>query len=197
VGEQRVRIVAGEWRGRRLDAVKGSDTRPTADRVREAVFSSLASLLGPSLGAARVLDAFAGTGALGLEALSRGAATATFVESDGRARVTLEGNVRALGADARSRIVAGDAFTLAPRAGLPGGPFGLILLDPPYRIEAARVRKLLEDLRAQGLAAAGTAVVWEHASGTDASWPDGFEARAGKRYGSTAVDIAVVTADGT
>jgi 16S rRNA (guanine966-N2)-methyltransferase len=190
VGEQRVRIVAGEWRGRRIAAPKGSATRPTSDRVREALFSSLTSLLGPSLGVPNVLDAFAGTGALGLEALSRGAASATMVESDREARRVLEANACELGAAGRARIVAGDAFGLAAHGALPGGPFGLILLDPPYRIEAARVRKLLEDLRVQALLTPGATVVWEHGTGTAPVWPDGFEVLVTKRYGSTAVDIA-------
>jgi 16S rRNA (guanine966-N2)-methyltransferase len=188
-----MRIVAGEWGGRRIEAPKGRETRPTSDRVREALFGSLGSLLGPALAGARVLDAFAGTGALGLEALSRGASAATFVESDRAARAALTANATALAAGARANIVAGDAFKLAPLGGLPGGPFGLILLDPPYRIDTACVRQLLEDLVTGGALHEGAVVAWEHASDMDTSWPEGFDVRTEKRYGSTALDIAVMT----
>lgn len=190
MGERGVRIVAGEWRGRRIEAPRGDRTRPTQDRVREALFSMLTSLLGPGLGGVRVLDAFAGSGALGLEALSRGASSAVFVESERAARAALSANAATLGAQDRTRIVAGDAFVLAARGGLPGGPFGLILLDPPYRIEAARVAGLLERLSATGAVTEGAAVVWEHACEVPVQWPRGFEPASAKRYGSTAIDIA-------
>lgn len=186
-----MRIVAGEWRGRRIEAPKGRVTRPTSDRVREALFSSLTSLLGPGLGGVRVLDPFAGSGALALEALSRGASRAVAVEGDRDARRTLEANALALGAASRLRVVAGDAFKLAAHGGLPDTPFGLILLDPPYRIEPVRVAGLLADLTASGAVDGGAAVAWEHASDTPASWPEGFDVRTTKRYGSTALDIAV------
>jgi 16S rRNA (guanine966-N2)-methyltransferase len=188
-----MRIVAGEWRGRRVEAPKGTSTRPTSDRVREALFSSLTSLLGPGLGGVVVLDAFAGSGALGLEALSRGASAAVFVESDRAALKALDTNVRVLGAGSRARICAGDAFVSAARGATPGGPFGLILLDPPYRIDTARVRQLLEELAAGGALSEGAVVSWEHASDVDASWPLGFHPKTSKRYGSTALDIAVMT----
>lgn len=192
VGERGVRIVAGEWRGRRIVAPKGRTTRPTSDRVREALFSSLGSLLGPALGGQAVLDAFAGSGALGFEALSRGALRSVFIESDAEARRALQENAEDLCAGSRARIVAGDAFALARRGGLPDGPFGLILLDPPYRIDAARVEQFLEDLVAAGLVARDGVVAWEHASDVPVSWPAGFDAHASKRYGSTALDVAVV-----
>jgi 16S rRNA (guanine966-N2)-methyltransferase len=186
-----MRIVAGDWRGRRIAAPKGEGTRPTSDRVREALFSSLTVLLGPGLGGRSVLDPFAGSGALGLEALSRGAAHATFIEHERRAREALEDNAEALKAAARARIIAGDAFAVASHGPVPGGPFGLILLDPPYRIDAARTRQLLEDLAEAGALTDDAVVTWEHAAGAGVSWPDGLEPRASKRYGSTAVDIAV------
>jgi 16S rRNA (guanine966-N2)-methyltransferase len=125
-----VRIVAGAWRGRRLAAPSGPATRPTADRVRQALFDML--LHAPWGGRARiegaaVLDAFAGTGALGLEALSRGAATATFIECDRAARAVLRANIAACGANDRTRVLAADA-TRPPA----GTPCGLVFLDPPY-----------------------------------------------------------------
>jgi 16S rRNA (guanine966-N2)-methyltransferase len=121
-----MRIIAGEWRGRVIEAPPGSATRPTADRVREALFSMLASRLG-SLEDLRVADLFAGSGALGLEALSRGAASATFVESAPQALAALRRNVEKLGASARVRVIAGSALAL-PQS----DAFHLILADPPY-----------------------------------------------------------------
>jgi len=121
-----VRIIAGEWRGRPIEAPPGSATRPTADRARETLFSMLASRLGTFEGL-RVADLFAGSGALGLEALSRGAASATFVESDARAMASIRRNAEKLGATARVQFVAGSALVL-PRS----VPFDLIFADPPY-----------------------------------------------------------------
>jgi 16S rRNA (guanine966-N2)-methyltransferase len=128
-----VRIIAGEWRGRRIQAPPGQGTRPTTDRVREAWMSALA----PEIPEARVLDLFAGSGALGLEALSRGAEHATFVESAAPALRALRANLEALGAGERATVVRGDALRFLD--GLEPGAFDLALADPPY---------------AQGLAAA-------------------------------------------
>ena len=121
-----MRIIAGEWRGRRIEAPPGMDTRPTADRVRETLFSMLASRLG-SFEELRVADLFAGSGALGLEALSRGAAHATFVESDAAAGRIIRANAERLGAPERIRLLGGSALAL-PKA----EPFDLIFADPPY-----------------------------------------------------------------
>jgi 16S rRNA (guanine966-N2)-methyltransferase len=119
-----MRIIAGAWRGRSLEAPPGLATRPTADRVRETLFSMLASRLG-SFVELRVADLFAGSGALGLEALSRGAASATFVEQDRAAIAVIRRNAARLGAEVQ--LVAGSALAL-PRS----APFDLILADPPY-----------------------------------------------------------------
>ena len=121
-----MRIIAGEWRGRRLVAPEGMETRPTSDRVREALFSMLASRLG-SFDQLRVADFYAGSGALGLEALSRGAAFACFVAQDPRAIAALRANVAAVGAGERCRIAARSLEALPPEQ-----PFDLILADPPY-----------------------------------------------------------------
>lgn len=121
-----MRIIAGAWRGRQIEAPPGQSTRPTGDRVRETLFSMLASRLG-SFEQLRVADLFAGSGALGLEALSRGAALATFVENDARATAILKRNADKLGATDRVRVVTGSALAL-PRS----EPFDLILADPPY-----------------------------------------------------------------
>jgi 16S rRNA (guanine966-N2)-methyltransferase len=121
-----MRIVAGEWGGRRIEAPKGRDTRPTTDRVREAWMAALQD----EIPGARVLDLFAGSGALGLEALSRGAAHATFVENAPDALRTLNANISTLGADERARVVRTDALRYA--ASLDLGAFDVALADPPY-----------------------------------------------------------------
>jgi len=121
-----MRIIAGEWRGRAIEAPSGRSTRPTADRVRETLFSMLSSRLG-SFDDLRVADLFAGSGALGLEALSRGAASATFVEADAAAAVAIRRNLEKLGATDRARVIAGSALAL-PRS----EAFDLIFADPPY-----------------------------------------------------------------
>jgi 16S rRNA (guanine966-N2)-methyltransferase len=118
-----VRVVAGQFRGRRLSAPAGRSTRPTADRVREALFS----ILGP-LDGVRVLDLFAGSGALGIEALSRGAEAAVFVDSDPRAMAAIRRNLDAIGVDAP--VHRRDA--LAYLSAATDAPFGLVFLDPPY-----------------------------------------------------------------
>jgi 16S rRNA (guanine966-N2)-methyltransferase len=121
-----MRIIAGEWRRRPLVAPAGQATRPTADRVRETLFSMLASRLGTFEGL-RVADLFAGSGALGFEALSRGAAMVTFVESDAKAIAAIRANAAALKAEDRIRVLGGSALAL-PRS----EPFDLVFADPPY-----------------------------------------------------------------
>ena len=121
-----MRIIAGKWRGRPIEAPPGSSTRPTADRVRETLFSMLTSRLG-SFEELRVADLFAGSGALGFEALSRGAAWVTFVESDTRAAAIIRRNAERLGATDQLQLLSGSALAL-PRS----AAFDLILADPPY-----------------------------------------------------------------
>lgn len=127
-----MRIIAGEWRGRKLVAPKGDTTRPTADRTRERLFSMLTSRLGDFEGL-QVLDLFAGSGALGLEALSRGAAHCTFVEQDRAALDVLEKNIATLGADADVKI--GSVLHL----GQARQTYDLVLMDPPYKTGAGAV----------------------------------------------------------
>jgi 16S rRNA (guanine966-N2)-methyltransferase len=129
-----LRIIAGEWRGRKLQAPAGDTTRPTADRTRETLFSMLASRLG-SFEGLFVADLFAGSGALGLEALSRGAARAVFVEQDADALKALRANVAALGAQARCDVRAASVMALAATT----LPADLLLLDPPYETGAGAV----------------------------------------------------------
>ncbi len=124
-----MRIIAGRYKGRRLTAPPGIDTRPTSDRARQALFDTLmhAPWAEGAVHGTAVLDVFAGTGALGLEALSRGAASAAFIESGRPALVALRANIAACGAGALCRVVAADALT-PPR----GAASGLVFLDPPY-----------------------------------------------------------------
>ncbi|MFO6447611.1 16S rRNA (guanine(966)-N(2))-methyltransferase RsmD [Erythrobacter sp. NE805] len=129
-----MRIVAGEWRGRKLAAPKGDATRPTADRARETLFAMLTSRLGDFDGL-QVADLFAGSGALGLEALSRGAAQCLFVEQDRAAVEVIRANIAALSAQARTRVEAGSVMALRAAA----APLDLILADPPYGTGAGEV----------------------------------------------------------
>ena len=129
-----MRIISGQWRSRPIVAPKGDTTRPTADRTRETLFSMLASRLG-SFEELAVLDLFAGSGALGLEALSRGAATCTFVEHDAAALKALESNIEKLGAKAQSDVRKSSVLSLGSAI----KPFDVILMDPPYASGAGSV----------------------------------------------------------
>jgi 16S rRNA (guanine966-N2)-methyltransferase len=199
-----MRIVAGAWRGRRLLAPLDAATRPTADRVRQALFDML--LHAPwggraAIDGALVLDAFAGTGALGLEALSRGAAHATFIERDGAALAALRTNIAACGATDRARVIAGDAL-VPPRA--PAG-CGLVFLDPPYEraLPAGRdgscspygrrskgevsITAILAGLRSAGWIAPNALIVAETAR--DAPNPAGIEPLAARTHGLARIMI--------
>src|SRR5215204_441730 len=125
-----MRIVGGRLRGRALAAPKSHAVRPTADRLREALFNILVHAYGDPVSGARVLDLFAGTGALGLEAMSRGAAFALFVDDGAEARALIRGNVEALGLGGTTRIFRRDAAKLGPAH--PVEPFSLVFADPPY-----------------------------------------------------------------
>jgi len=151
-----MRIVAGEWRRRLLQAPPGEATRPTADRTRETLFAMLASRLGSFEGLA-VADLFAGSGALGLEALSRGAATCLFVEHDPAAIRALRANIAALRAQPRCEVRAGSVMQLGPAK----TPYDLILLDPPYHSGAGAVA--LDRLARLGWIGEGTWVALETA----------------------------------
>src|SRR6201981_3442252 len=125
-----MRVVGGRLRGRNLASPASREIRPTADRLRESVFNILIHAYGDPIQGARVLDLFAGTGALGIEAVSRGAAFALFVDNGTEARALLRNNVEALGLGGVTKVFRRDAGVLAP--GLPVEPFSLVFLDPPY-----------------------------------------------------------------
>ncbi|WP_424892889.1 16S rRNA (guanine(966)-N(2))-methyltransferase RsmD [Streptomyces sp. XH2] len=175
------RVIAGTAGGRRLSVPPGTGTRPTSDRAREGLFSTLESLLG-TLHGTRVLDLYGGSGAVGLEALSRGAAHVLLVESDARAVRTIRENVRTLGlpgAEVRAgkaeQIVAGPA---------PSTPYDVVFLDPPYAVTDEALREILLTLRAGGwLADEALATVERSTRGGEFPWPDGFEALRARRYG--------------
>jgi 16S rRNA (guanine966-N2)-methyltransferase len=178
-----MRIVAGLARGRRLIVPPGDAVRPTADRVREALFASLA----PLLPGASVLDAFAGSGALGLEARSRGADRVTFIERERRALGALRRNIEAVGLDGVTVIAADAVRTLrdAARAGaLTGAPFDLVLLDPPYALDEDTLAGLLVDLLPL-LAPDATVVIERSADAPEPRWPVSLLPAAPRRYGST------------
>jgi 16S rRNA (guanine966-N2)-methyltransferase len=173
------RIVSGAAKGRRL-GVPPRGTRPTSERAREALFNSLAGLV--ELEGARVLDLFAGTGAVGLEALSRGAATASFVESDRGAFAVLQHNVEAVG-------MVGAELHRRPAASYLAGagadaPFDLVYLDPPYAFSDEHLSAILATLVEPGWIAPGGVVVAERsARGGPLVWPSEIEAIRQKRYG--------------
>jgi 16S rRNA (guanine966-N2)-methyltransferase len=171
-----VRIIAGSKRGARIAAPKGLETRPTGDRVREAAFN----LIGPVDGAA-VLDLFAGSGAMGLEALSRGAAGATFVESDRAACRTISQNLEKLGFTG-ARVVCGEAvWTLRQES----HAYDLVLVDPPYELWAELQPRLADHL-ARVLAPDGLVLV-ETGSRTEPSLP--LALRTSRRYGSARLTV--------
>ncbi len=187
-----MRIIAGEYRGRVIKAPKGDGTRPTTDRVRESVMSVIVSARGGIEGAV-VLDAFAGSGALGLEALSRGAASACFFERDAAAASVVSGNIRTLGVEPRrARLVRTDVLEKPPVRQRPA--FDLVFLDPPYALAAEEPLGMVESLAKAGALALDAIVVYEHALAANADADEaeaacGFALSARKKYGETAVDI--------
>jgi len=179
------RIIAGSVGGRRLAVVPGRVTRPTSDRAREGLFATVEAIRGGLAGAA-VLDLYAGSGAVGLEALSRGATDVVLVEADPRAARVIRANVAALGLAGARVINAGVARTLA--AG-PGGqrPRDFVFADPPYRVSDEEIRGMLGALMA-GWLAPGALVAVERATRSGApTWPAGYEADRSRRYGEATV----------
>ena len=186
-----MRVIAGEWRGRRIGEPDGRDvTRPTTDRAREACASMVDAALPAGIEGARVLDAFAGSGAMGIEMLSRGAAWCTFFDMDRRAARLVASNLEAVGCDrARHRVVTGDVLASASRGRVPGGPFDLVILDPPYALEASAVTGLVEGLDRAGLLAGAAVVLYEHAAARPGIAPAGFAGVRERRYGIAAVQL--------
>ena len=179
-----MRIIAGQFRGRALAAVgkgdKGGHLRPTTDRVRESLFSVLIHLA--VIPDARVLDLFAGTGALGLEALSRGAAHVTFVDDGRVAQGLIRKNIELTQSSAQTELLRRDATRLGA---CPGAPYDLVFLDPPYGKGVGD--KALEAARGGGWLAPGALIVWEES--TPMVPPNGFEMQETRRYGDTHITL--------
>jgi 16S rRNA (guanine966-N2)-methyltransferase len=185
-----VRITGGSLRGRNLVAPPDDRVRPTSDRVRQAIFNVLLHNdfgIGFSVAGAKVIDLFAGTGALGIEAISHGAAFALFVDDNAESRALIRTNVEALALTGVTKIWRRDATDLGPMTPGAGGPFNLAFLDPPYRkgLAMAALRSLSDG---RWLASQAIAVV-EAATDETLSAPDGFDALDLRSYGETAVHI--------
>ncbi|MFH8662676.1 16S rRNA (guanine(966)-N(2))-methyltransferase RsmD [Streptomyces afghaniensis] len=176
------RVIAGTAGGRRLAVPPGTGTRPTSDRAREGLFSTWQSLLGGPLEGERVLDLYAGSGAVGLEALSRGAGHALLVEADARAARTVRDNVKSLGLPG-AEVRSGKAEQII-RTTPPGDPYNLVFLDPPYAVTDDDLREILLTLRAERWLAEEALVTVERSTrGGEFRWPEGFEALRARRYG--------------
>jgi len=184
-----LRIIAGKFRGRALLAPTDDSIRPTADRAREALFSVIASRLGPVFDGVRVLDLFAGTGALGLEALSRGAAQAVFVDSGAEARGLIRDNIEALGLGGVAKLLRRDATALGPAGTM--GPVDLVFLDPPYGKGLGE--RALACLRDGRWLAPDALIVLEESSDVEVVLPEGFALDERRVYGAAAMHILTRT----
>jgi 16S rRNA (guanine966-N2)-methyltransferase len=173
------RIVGGAAGGRRIAVPPGSGTRPTADRVREALFSSLESEFGSFDGLA-VLDLYAGSGAIGLEALSRGAANVMLVESDRRAADVIAANIKVVGLPG-VKLVTRPVEKIT--AGEVPAQFDLVFADPPYKLETSELQEVLVELAAGGWLADDAIVVVERGKREPWEWPGGFAALRDRKYG--------------
>ena len=176
-----MRVVGGRLKGRSLASPASRDIRPTADRLRESLFNILIHAYGDPIEGARVLDLFAGTGALGIEAISRGAAFALFVDNGAEARALLRNNVEALGLGGVTKVFRRDAGDLGPAH--PVEPFSLVFLDPPYRMRLAE--KALRSLRDGGWLTSGAMLVVEEAKAAGFAAPEGFEEMERRAYDDT------------
>ncbi|MDX2693944.1 16S rRNA (guanine(966)-N(2))-methyltransferase RsmD [Streptomyces ipomoeae] len=176
------RVIAGAAGGRRLSVPPGTGTRPTSDRAREGLFSTWQSLLGGPLEGERVLDLYAGSGAVGLEALSRGAGHALLVEADARAARTVRDNIRTLGLPgAEVRSSKAEQIIQGPP---PAEPYDLVFLDPPYAVSDDDLREILLTLRSGGWLGEEALVTVERSTrGGEFRWPTGFDAIRARRYG--------------
>ena len=178
-----MRIVAGKFRGKQLTSPEDGSIRPTADRTREAVFNILASRLSPSFDGLRVLDLFAGTGALGLEALSRGATHVIFVDTGAEARGLIRDHIEAFGAGGVTKLLRRDATALGDAGTM--GPVDLVFLDPPYGKGLGE--QALLSLRAGGWLKPETLLVLEEGSEITVELPAGFALDDRRDYGAASV----------
>ena len=184
-----MRIVGGEFKGRRIIASKGDTSRPTTDRNREALFNILSARDDVDIESARVLDLFAGSGALGLEALSRGAAWVLFVETDAAARGAIRDNIEALGAFGTTRIHRRSATSLGAKPASAGAPYTLAFLDPPYR--KGLVEPTLNGLHSGGWLEQSALVVVEQAKDETPAAVNSFEETDRRTYGDTMIGFYI------
>ncbi|CAN5353960.1 16S rRNA (guanine(966)-N(2))-methyltransferase RsmD [soil metagenome] len=181
-----MRIVSGQYRGKAIATPPGDKTRPTSDRARQAVFNILEhAAWAPELHGARVIDLFAGSGALGLEAISRGAAFCLFVETDDAARGAIRENVDAFGLFGQTRVHRRDATDLGLRPASAGAPFTIAFLDPPYAKGLGE--KAMGELVAGGWLAPGAIVMFERGRDELDPTPEGFERLDARDYGAAKV----------
>lgn len=178
-----MRVVGGEFRGRPLATPRDQSIRPTTDRAREAVFNVLAHRFGEKLEGARVLDLFAGTGALGLEALSRGASYAVFIEESAEGRGLIRSNVEAFGLTGRTKIFRRDATKLGEAGTM--APFGLLFADPPYGKGLGE--QALQSARAGGWLVPGALCVVEESAAAPFQPGTGFSVIDERNYGETVI----------
>ena len=183
-----MRIVSGRFRGKALISPTDDSIRPTSDRAREAVFNILASRIGVNLDGLKVLDLFAGTGALGLEALSRGAQSAVFVDTGAEARGLIRDHIEAFGVAGIAKLLRRDATALGEAGTM--GPFDLVFLDPPYGRGLAE--QALVSLRAGKWLAPGATIVLEEGAEVELALPEGFVVDDRREYGAAAVYFVVM-----
>ena len=181
-----MRIVSGQYRGKAIVAPPGDATRPTSDRARQAVFNILEhAAWAPELNGARIIDVFAGSGALGLEALSRGAGFCLFVETDDAARGAIRENIDAMHLFGVTRVHRRDATDLGPRPASAGAPFDIAFLDPPYAKGLGE--KAVAELRAHGWLSPGAVLMFERGRGEIDPVLEGFEQIDARDYGAARV----------
>lgn len=180
-----MRIVAGKFRGKQLETPKSDEIRPTADRVREAVFSIIGSRLGPNLDGVHVLDLFAGTGALGLEALSRGAQHCVFVDTGVEARGLIRGHIQEFGVAGQVKLLRRDATDMGPVERI--RPANLVFADPPYGKGLGETA--IASALAGGWIAPGALIVLEEQKGAEINAPQGTQIINQRDYGDTTITL--------
>jgi 16S rRNA (guanine966-N2)-methyltransferase len=185
-----MRIVAGKFRGKTLLTPGDDSIRPTSDRVRESIFNILVSCIGHDFTGLKVLDLFAGTGALGLEAMSRGAASVVFVDTSAEARGLIRDNIEAFGLGGVAKLLRRDATDLGPAGTMSG--IGLAFLDPPY--SKGLGERALAQLRDGNWLDPGATIVLEESRDATVTVPDGFTLDDRREYGAAAVHVLSLTA---
>ena len=185
-----MRIVGGTYRGKSIEAPRGRETRPTTDRMRESIASMVLSAQGLDLSECDVLDAFAGSGAMGIELLSRGARSCVFCERDRRAANVVKSNCKSVGLPRGSfRVVCMDSLRLPSSSAIASERFSVVFLDPAYAMDAEDVSQLVCDLLAQGRLANECLVVYERASDRPQLTITSIRMQRSKTHGTTSIDL--------